>query len=330
MPVLPRLPDAPRQVQVGPKPDKQVAVEVGRQVLLGGGLAQDGLVEPQQHVAVSQVELVAGQAPEQPQRKPNQAGRRAVQAGQLAGHDSLAARAGLVPGAGRRCERAAGHLRDVFIDGRPAHAQQPGDRGNRVLRPGQQLARVPDPFRRHGGRAAWARAAGGRRVKPGAGAVRDDLADELGERCEHVEHQPPVRGGGVQALMQRDEPDVVPAQPGHGHHQVPQRAAEPVQPGDHERVAWPQRLQAGREHIAAAVARACGHDSLAAGPLEHGRLLRAVLLLAARAHKRESDQGAMRGHGHGRHPSKCTTNGFQPFPDRLSPVALRKPAATSE
>jgi hypothetical protein len=35
----------------------------------------------------------------------------------------------------------------------------------------------------------------------------DELADELGEGGEDVEHQPPAGGGGVEGLMQGPEAD---------------------------------------------------------------------------------------------------------------------------
>jgi hypothetical protein len=44
------------------------------------------------------------------------------------------------------------------------------------------------------------------------GAFHDELADELGERGEDVEHQPAAGGGGVDRLVQRPEPDTSPPQ----------------------------------------------------------------------------------------------------------------------
>jgi hypothetical protein len=40
-----------------------------------------------------------------------------------------------------------------------------------------------------------------------AGALDDQLADELGQRGEDVEDQPAAGGGGVQGLVQALEPD---------------------------------------------------------------------------------------------------------------------------
>jgi hypothetical protein len=56
-----------------------------------------------------------------------------------------------------------------------------------------------------------------------AGAFDDQLADELGQRGEDVEHQPAAGGGGVQGLVQALEADPLPAQRGDDGDQVGQR-----------------------------------------------------------------------------------------------------------
>ncbi len=75
------------------------------------------------------------------------------------------------------------------------------------------------------------RGAGG--VQSLAGALDDQLADELGQRGEDVKDQPPAGGGGVLRLAQALEPD--PA--------ATQRADDSDQVG--QGVAGPQIVQAG-------------------------------------------------------------------------------------
>jgi hypothetical protein len=72
-----------------------------------------------------------------------------------------------------------------------------------------------------GGRPRRAAGAGG--VQSLAGAFDDQLADELGERGEDMEHQPAARGGGVQGLVQALKPDPAAAQRGDDGDQVGQR-----------------------------------------------------------------------------------------------------------
>jgi hypothetical protein len=73
--------------------------------------------------------------------------------------------------------------------------------------------------------------------KPRHGALADQVALELRERAEHVEDEPAAAGRRVDALVQRTKPDVSIAELVHGVHEVDQRAAEPVQPRHHDRVA---------------------------------------------------------------------------------------------
>jgi len=83
----------------------------------------------------------------------------------------------------------AGDLGDVLVDGRAADAEQPGDGGDGVVRPGEQVAGVADLLGCHGRGAAEAGAAGAGGVQSLAGALDDQLADELGQRGEDVEDQ---------------------------------------------------------------------------------------------------------------------------------------------
>src|SRR6266446_7198459 len=70
-----------------------------------------------------------------------------------------------------------GDLGDVLVDGGAADAEQPGDGGDGVVRPGQQAAGVPDLLGGHGRRAPQARAAGPGGVQSLAGALDDQLAE---------------------------------------------------------------------------------------------------------------------------------------------------------
>ncbi len=72
----------------------------------------------------------------------------------------------------------------------------------------------------HGREPAEAHAAGG--IQSIAGALDDQLADELRHRGEDVEDQPPAGGGGVQGLAQALEADTLPAQRGDDLDQVGQ------------------------------------------------------------------------------------------------------------
>ena len=66
--------------------------------------------------------------------------------------------------------------------------------------------------------------------------IPDDLPLELGQRTEQVEHQPPARGGRVDRLPQRAEPDPTFVQRGHGVDQMSKGAAQAVQAPHHQGV----------------------------------------------------------------------------------------------
>jgi hypothetical protein len=68
-----------------------------------------------------------------------------------------------------------GDLGDVLVDGGAADAEQPGDGGDGVVRPGQQVAGVADLLGGHGRRPSQARAAGAGGVQSLAGALDDQL-----------------------------------------------------------------------------------------------------------------------------------------------------------
>ena len=112
----------------------------------------------------------------------------------------------LPAGQGRRWPGPGGEPGHVLADGGAADAEQPGDRGHGVVRPGQQVAGVPDLLGGHGRGPPQSRAAGPGGVQSLAGAPDDQLADELRQRGEDVEHQPAAGSGGVQGLVQALEP----------------------------------------------------------------------------------------------------------------------------
>ena len=67
-----------------------------------------------------------------------------------------------------------------------------------------------------------------------AGALDDQLALELIDRAEDVEHQPPGRRGRVDVLLQDDQADAALAQLVGEREQVLQRPHRAGQPGDDE------------------------------------------------------------------------------------------------
>jgi hypothetical protein len=80
-----------------------------------------------------------------------------------------------------------------------------------------------------------------------AGALDDQLADELRERGEDMEDQPAAGGGGVQGLVQALEAGTLPAQRADDGDQVGQGPGQPVQARHDQGVAGPQVVQAGRQ-----------------------------------------------------------------------------------
>jgi hypothetical protein len=69
------------------------------------------------------------------------------------------------------------------------------------------------------------------------GAFADEVAFELGQSGEDMEHQFAARGGGVDRLLEAAEPDPTLSQPGDGVDQMPQGAAEAVELPDGQGVA---------------------------------------------------------------------------------------------
>lgn len=83
--------------------------------------------------------------------------------------------------------------------------------------------------------------AGGGQAVEGVGD--DELALEFGQHGQHAEHGAALHGGGVDALLDHVQPDVLGPQVGAEVDQVLDRARQPVQPGDLQRVARRQQCQ---------------------------------------------------------------------------------------
>jgi len=123
---------------------------------------------------------------------------------------------------------------------------------------------LPDPVRGHlelGAPLAPAGSGGGEAV---VGAFDDEVVLERGE---HVEEQPAAGCGGVDALGQGAQPDLAGLQVVGEGLEVAHRAAEPVQLGDHQRVAGPQIVQRllKRRPFGEGAGGVVGEDLVAAG-----------------------------------------------------------------
>ncbi len=100
--------------------------------------------------------------------------------------------------------------------------------------------------------------AGGGHLVPGP--FGDELPFKLGEREQHVQHQPAHGAGRVELLGDRDEGDLVPLEDLHDAGEVQQTATEPVDLVDHHAVDPPaphifeELPQGGPLHVAAGVA----------------------------------------------------------------------------
>jgi hypothetical protein len=104
----------------------------------------------------------------------------------------------------------------------------------------------------------------------GGGAFADEVAFELGQGGEHVEHELAPGGGGVDCLLEAAEPDAAVGQVGDGVDQVAQGAAEAIQLPHHEGVAGAQlveQLGEGRA-VGAGAAGGLAEDPIAAGALQ--------------------------------------------------------------
>jgi hypothetical protein len=103
------------------------------------------------------------------------------------------------------------------------------------------MAATVDCPERYISRATWAlcplstegaavAAAGPGGGQPGAGAFADQVAFELGQGREDMKDELAGGGGGVDRLLEAAEPDPALSQPRDGVDQMPQGAAEPIEP----------------------------------------------------------------------------------------------------
>jgi hypothetical protein len=195
--------------------------------------------------------LVAGSCPQAGQARVA----RAVAAGSLRrawiGCGSVASGPG---GCGRRDGLAgltvATGWFEAPVDGFVGHAEGFGDLGDGVLAftvvaflvvhaaghrglPGRQLGlAAADPAAGPGGFQAF------------AGAFGDEVGEHLVHRGEHVEGEPPSRGGGVDALLEHDQVEPAVGQERGGLGEVAHRAGHPGQPGDRELVPAAEMIEA--------------------------------------------------------------------------------------
>jgi len=96
----------------------------------------------------------------------------------------------------------------VPVHRRPGHLEGVGDLLHGVLAVVVHRSGLRDLVGCHLELRAALAPAGPGRGEPVVGAFDDQVVLELGDRGEHVEEQPATRGGGVDALGQRPQPDV--------------------------------------------------------------------------------------------------------------------------
>jgi hypothetical protein len=101
-------------------------------------------------------------------------------------------------------------------------------------------------------------------------ALPDQVAFELGQGRENVEHQLAARSGGVDRLLQTPEPDAVVGEAGDGVDQVTQGPAEAVELPDDQGVAGTQLVQdlLKDRSVGAGAAGGLGEHPIAAGALQ--------------------------------------------------------------
>jgi hypothetical protein len=113
-------------------------------------------------------------------------------------------------------------------------------------------------------------AAGSSGRQPGAGALPDQVAFELGQGGEDVEDELAARGGGVDLLLQAAEPDLMLGHAGDGVEQVAQGPGEPVELPDDQGVAGAELVQDLLEDraVGAGAAGGLGEHPVAAGAVQ--------------------------------------------------------------
>ena len=139
------------------------------------------------------------------------------------------------------------------------------------------------------GLAAAGAAAGPGRGQALPGALDDQLALELIDRAEEMEHQPPLRGGGVDLLFQDDQADAALAQLVGEGEQVLEGPHGAGQPGDDEDVAGAQVGQGLVELGAGGVLAGGGVGEDLLAPVGGQVIDLAVVVLAAGGHPRVPD-----------------------------------------
>jgi hypothetical protein len=114
---------------------------------------------------------------------------------------------------------------------------------------------------------AAAAAAGPARGQSSGRALADEVAFELGQGGEDVEDELAPGGGGVDRLLEAPEPDASVGQVGDGVDQVPQGAAQPIQPPDDQSVTGPQLVEELVEDwaVGAGAAGGLGEHPIATG-----------------------------------------------------------------
>jgi hypothetical protein len=95
---------------------------------------------------------------------------------------------------------------EVAIQRGAPDADRVGDLLHRVLTTGEHVASDAQPFVSDDCPPAAEPTASARRLQARLRALTDQLALELGNRAEDVEHQPPRRGRGIDALGQAPKP----------------------------------------------------------------------------------------------------------------------------
>src|SRR6266851_5033234 len=134
-------------------------------------------------------------------------------------------------------------LAEVPVDRSPAHAKCSANLGKRVLARVVHLAGECEFRWRHTRWSAALTSSGSRRSQACQSALANEVALKLGRRAEDVEDQLAARRRGIDILLQAAEANVATLKLGDGVDQMPQRASQPVQFPDHERVTWPQLFE---------------------------------------------------------------------------------------
>jgi hypothetical protein len=123
------------------------------------------------------------------------------------------------------------------------------------------------------------------RSQPGASALADQVAFELGQGGKDVEDELAAGGGGVDRLLQTVKPDSPLRQAGDGVDQVTQGAAEAVELPDDQGVARAELVQDPLEDgaVGAGAAGSLGEHPIAAGSTEGVDLELGVLVVGGDA-----------------------------------------------